>query len=401
LTEIDPAIAPAIAKTLSEARQAYDAGHHDAARAGLDAVLTEYPFRPELIELRLRMAQFMDDRIGALGWARRLQMIDPGSVTGAVLLSRSLVALDRLEDAWDVLADALMARPGALPLLANLARRVSDAEGLEAFHGLWSAGAHNATARAARVRPLVTACIKAGDHARAIAALREAIATVDGAKTTAPRDRTLGADGGRALVDVRDRLTAQGVPHFLAAGTVLGLVREGGLLAFDNDIDIGIDHADFDRETLVSMFDADPRFRVQETHRATPKIALEHWNGVSIDLFDFQHDEGQVWHGGAFTRWWNTPFGLAPIEAYGRTFQIPDPADLYLQECYGDWRTPRPDFDAFYEGPNAVIGHADDFDVYLHRRVFDLICRGDADAVRRYREHFPQTFAWLTSEMSS
>lgn len=383
------------------AQSASAVGRHDDAVEWLEAGLASGERRGDFAYQRAKVAHYAGDQTAALHYIRLSEIEDPFSSPTVVLHARVLAALEREDDARRLLVEAIGYRPKALPLLFALARLVETPDHLETFYRLWLRTRRDDATFAATVRPLITACLRVRDFERARAALRRATSIVlDSAGAVAPvvRDRTLGQDGGRALVDVVRTLNTYGVPHFLAAGTALGAIRNGALLSFDTDIDIGIFEADFDKPKLVEIFSADPNFRIQDLDPVNPKVGLQHWNGVMLDLFIYFERDGKVWHSGTYTEWWNTPFGLQSVEIYGQTMKTPDPADLYLTECYDDWRTPRPEFDAFFEGPNAVVVWPEYFDTYLHRKAFELISVGRLDAAARYVARFPKVLGWLDLE---
>lgn len=385
----------------AQAAQLCDSGRHEEAAALLDAELASSRLDgvwAQAAALRAKIAHYADDQDLAHRLLSQVELITPYAPSATVLHGRVLTAMDREDETWMLLEGAARARPNSLPILFNLARMCVDPDRLKTFYELWLGTRPHRAAFAATVRPLLTACTRARDFGRGQLAVQRAVEIIlssQGAISPQVRDRTLGGEGRRALLDVVDALDAGGVPHFLAAGTALGAVREGHLLGFDTDVDIGIFERDYDRAALISLFRANPAFRLQEIDPNSPKIGLQHWNGIMIDLFSFYEEEGRIWHSGVFTRWWNTPFDLAPLQLYGRDMNAPAPAEAYLEECYGDWRTPAADFDAFFEGPNAEIVWPEYFHLYIQRKFFELICMKNYALAERYVRKFPQLFKWL------
>src|SRR6185436_17431193 len=79
--------------------------------------------------------------------------------------------------------------------------------------------------------------------------------------TPALSNTRLGGLGASAAIDDLCRVfDSAGVPFFFAAGTALGLVREGRPLGDDGDIDVGVLAEDWNRDVLVDAFTRDPRF---------------------------------------------------------------------------------------------------------------------------------------------
>ncbi|UYO00442.1 MAG: hypothetical protein KIT02_04285 [Devosia sp.] len=190
---------------------------------------------------------------------------------------------------------------------------------------------------------------------------------------------SLGPAGLTALEDAAETLNAAGIRFFAAAGTALGIVREGAPLKHDVDIDIGIFEEDFDRQRLTDIFLIDPRFWPDAPHDKSPKIGLKHKSGASIDLFLFRKEGDAYYHDGVFVRWRNDIFELEPRKVGRATVKIPANADHYLTENYGDWRVPDKTFDAFVSGPNREITWPDYYGVHLLRAAFIAYTNGNME----------------------
>lgn len=229
------------------------------------------------------------------------------------------------------------------------------------------------------VRPYANAALRAEqfDHGRsafvqAIQAL--SVAPPEKAKPA----KTIGSSGTQALIDIVKLLDGAGVPYFAAAGTCLGMVREGRPLAHDNDIDIGIMDGDWDRERLKALIADSPLFTFDQPHPKSPKIGAIHRKGASIDLFRFYEENGLIWHNGVFVRWGNKPFAFETRDLNGTSIRIPAGAE-YLVENYGDWETPDPFFDAFLNGPNREVIWPEYYAAHFLRTIYLTIMRGKRD----------------------
>src|SRR5690606_10049917 len=185
--------------------------------------------------------------------------------------------------------------------------------------------------------------------------------------------------------DLRRVLDRARIPFFFAAGTALGLVREGRPLGADGDIDVGIFDADWDRNALIDLFTADPMFDL-DLHPQTEKVGLRHRGGAPVDIFRFYEKDGRIWHDGVFVRWHNSPFQVRRRRVGGMDLPLPADVDRYLTENYGDWRVPRPRFDAFTDAPNVEITWPEYHRVHLLRRAYHRLAVGDrSGAVRELR----------------
>ena len=81
----------------------------------------------------------------------------------------------------------------------------------------------------------------------------------------------------RLLLDIAiliDRVCRQhGIPYYMLGGTMLGAVRHGGFIPWDDDIDLGIPRAHFDR--LARLLDdalRDTPYRLHTYHNSPNKI---------------------------------------------------------------------------------------------------------------------------------
>lgn len=178
-------------------------------------------------------------------------------------------------------------------------------------------------------------------------------------------------DAQQALQDVAVLLPLEQWPWYVVSGTFLGLHREGGFLAHDYDIDLGINAEDVDIDALLAVLKGGEQFVVSKLdyhyevlrneagerylRKRLSIIKLVHKNGLQLDVFVHYTENNSTWHGSSIHRWENTPFALVERELEGVTVLAPENADLYLTENYGDWRTPVKEFDCTTGTPNLVV----------------------------------------------
>jgi hypothetical protein len=174
-----------------------------------------------------------------------------------------------------------------------------------------------------------------------------------------------------ALADFADCLARGGYPWFVLSGTLLGIVREGGFLPHDYDIDAGVMADAVDIPALVATLNADPRFHCndledQTTFERDPTgrmqvirrpvfLKVSHQGGVHIDVFVHYRDPGVIWHASSLFRWDNSDFDLAPYTLTGTPVLGPADADRYLTENYGAWRIPVTEFNSALDTTNQHV----------------------------------------------
>lgn len=148
----------------------------------------------------------------------------------------------------------------------------------------------------------------------------------------------------KALFEFADIAEKLGITWFLALGTCLGMVRDGGYIKGDNDIDLGVVCL---QETLAGLLKnlAAHGFKLGKTFLNPGDELNRHFYkyGVLLDVFFAFRDD-------------TTPFlnSFAKVKYCGREFNVPYPVDDYLKSEFGDWRTPRP---GKSRGPGKEVEH--------------------------------------------
>jgi phosphorylcholine metabolism protein LicD len=277
-----------------------------------------------------------------------------------IALATALVDLNEFDRARPLLLELIMGHDFAAPL--QLYRRLPPTlDSVSMAVAAFNRSTRSANARIAHTMHLVDIATAAGELGRA-AFMMESLLEVVGSTRFAALPKAKAtmkpSAGDAALVDLYDMLMPA-IPFFLISGTLLGVIREGRLLGGDKDIDVGImsgEHASAVRTKVA----ASRKFKEQFVP-SVDLIKLTHRNGVKIDIF-LHHREGDViWHGSHLHAWDNRVWwkdGEKPLiehEYAGRPFLIPSDPDMYLTDNYGDWRTPRPNYDASLEAPNRRV----------------------------------------------
>lgn len=196
-------------------------------------------------------------------------------------------------------------------------------------------------------------------------------------------DQAFAKQAAESLRDLDEAFSQIDLDVFLISGTLLGLVREGAIIGWDKDIDVGF-FSEKNSTDLNSFFRQHRKFRVGRVDLHSKRIRVIHRNGTWIDVFPHYMENGRRWHDGTATRWWNTPFGLKKVDFLGVKQHIPDDPELYLQENYGNWQVPVSNFDARIDAPNAEVSDPEHFASLLYFSLEKSIRTDDKSMKERY-----------------
>jgi tetratricopeptide (TPR) repeat protein len=189
------------------------------------------------------------------------------------------------------------------------------------------------------------------------------------------------SDAEIALHDLKQALDKQGIEFFLVSGTLLGCVREHGIIGHDKDIDVGFDErfpVGLVRDCMLNS----PHFTLFDVPFEN-NVYVQHSNGVAIDIFRHYMCEGKYYHEGIKVKWWNTPFDLQPVEFLGGEYLIPTDYDTYLTENYGNWRVPVSEFETFVDTPNMEVVDVNQLIWYYLTKMNDYYLEGKFAQLRR------------------
>lgn len=169
----------------------------------------------------------------------------------------------------------------------------------------------------------------------------------------------------KLLFKVAEILDTHDIPYHLEGGTLLGIVRDGQLLPWDDDLDISIpgQYREKAQEVLKKMWWSGWRIKMKRATGDTDawhqgeviivKIKNRHPlmpllpGGVQLDIFfKYNFDGHSYWQAGDKLMRVDAAYyqGYDEVEFEGHKLKAPKNCESYLEEKYGDWRTPVKDW---------------------------------------------------------
>jgi hypothetical protein len=151
--------------------------------------------------------------------------------------------------------------------------------------------------------------------------------------------------GGPILRMAARRLREHEIPYFVTGGTLLGLVRDGGLIPTDTDVDISVLGEDVTEEQVMAAFADLPLARTVRFGADIQQIVF-YPDDVILDIHFYRPDErGRIScrHVAGTLSFPPSVFArLVPMETRFGVIHAPENPEAYLAAKYGeDWRTPK------------------------------------------------------------
>ena len=174
-------------------------------------------------------------------------------------------------------------------------------------------------------------------------------------KTHQAKALVLQLHGLRILSDLLDASHEVGLQPFLAFGTLLGHVRDGGFIPHDTDLDVGLLDSQADRRGELIKPMQRRGYRIRRCLHHYVSFVRSGWHFPSIDVYvlrtrgkavvakEFDHTN-RKYH--TFT-YPSVVFSHFEKARFGGTLDvsIPRNPEHYLDVVYGDWSTPRTQWD--------------------------------------------------------
>ncbi|RUR29712.1 hypothetical protein ELY33_12265 [Vreelandella andesensis] len=197
------------------------------------------------------------------------------------------------------------------------------------------------------------------------------------------------------------QLAEAGVHAFPSHGTLLGIVREGGLLDHDKDLDIGIPFSEAEKAARVLKENGWIQHR-NNFGLINPISFVHKENKVSLDLCGFvvEKTTGKTLYGfwmPSIPKNWNRILELSAVdlqrkESNGYSYWFPKkPAD-FLKSLYGNWETPDPDYDALIDS-NGLRDFSLLTECYAYSSIVSALDKNDFEkAKKKFKvllKHYP------------
>jgi hypothetical protein len=174
----------------------------------------------------------------------------------------------------------------------------------------------------------------------------------------------LGAVPDEAMIALRlaaEALTAAGASWWVAYGTLLGLVREGRLMAHDNDIDLAV-HLGADTARITQEMERRGLVRVREEEwQGRPSKQKFMLGQVLVDVF-YLHPRGDgfvdhnLFSRQSVLRGTHPAVKVETRRLGGLDLPVPADTEAYLHHLYGDgWRQPVKAWTWFFSGNNIEL----------------------------------------------
>ena len=184
--------------------------------------------------------------------------------------------------------------------------------------------------------------------------------------------------GEKSILEIKELMDDLDVIFFLRHGTCLGAVRDGQLIPWDDDIDIGsiIGMNNLDEKSISKIIDSFKLngFKTEVSESAFHISVSLSKSGIPIDWTCYKILQGYIYQYPAVKIPVNLYDDLKPISFLGTSFFVPNPPEKYLSLKYGsEWMTPKKtgyENDIIKSIPGSVIPEQSSIFTRLHKFFF-------------------------------
>lgn len=203
---------------------------------------------------------------------------------------------------------------------------------------------------------------------------------------------------------VHPLLDRHGIAHWLDYGTLLGAVRSGTFIPWDQDVDFGVFEADVPRIVALTPEIEAAGYTVDLSDSTVVRIQFSEVNELHLDLFRWHERDGVLWTDFDSDFDWpglhdRTSFSrayverLEPVELYGKPYPAPAPHHEFLvAHRYGpDYMVPIRNVMSVWLYPD--LG-PDDMTPTVKRLLAELAEKDRRLAELNYRSRLGRLRAW-------
>ena len=150
----------------------------------------------------------------------------------------------------------------------------------------------------------------------------------------------------KILLEIKEIMDESNVVFFLRHGTCLGVIRDEGLIKWDDDLDIGsiIGMNDLNEKTIYETVEKFKLagFEVEAGESLLHIGATLRKSGIPIDWICYKIFQGSIYQYPLVEIPVELHDDLKPISLLGTTFFLPNPPEKYLALKYGpEWQIPK------------------------------------------------------------
>ena len=153
-------------------------------------------------------------------------------------------------------------------------------------------------------------------------------------------------DAKECLLIIKDIFDRHDVKFWLIYGTLLGAIRDGDLIPWDRDIDIGTFESDAEKRWPAILEMLDNGFKVLRTNSFGNSVQfIRGREQVDMSSYEpYMRNGRRLWRWGRFFEPNDYFTGFREVPFLGTTFLVPEHAEKFLCDHYrGDeWKNPNP-----------------------------------------------------------
>lgn len=190
------------------------------------------------------------------------------------------------------------------------------------------------------------------------------------------RRKMLQRRGYQVLRKLKDTFEKNDIPGFLAAGSLLGFVRDGGFMPHDDDIDVGVLPSKWTAAGLLQTLVEKEGYKFEFAFMFRGKTIefKVSWLGVPIDVFCYERNGEDLYctcfyyfperkypKANANTPWRIHEYNITTLKTIslnGVDFPVPAEPEKVMAQLYGEsWRVPNPNWDdSMHPGREEMVG---------------------------------------------